>query len=84
MTYKEWHEKKGLSERMMKKMFLPMALALKFSAACRTVSEHRACRDGRISAPTRCLDDGLPQRLAKRLPHHAAGQLSAQKRRKRA
>jgi 15-cis-phytoene desaturase len=30
MTYKEWHEKKGLSERMIKKMFLPMALALKF------------------------------------------------------
>lgn len=30
MTYKEWHEKQGLSERMIKKMFLPMALALKF------------------------------------------------------
>ncbi|MCS6989414.1 MAG: FAD-dependent oxidoreductase [Chloroherpetonaceae bacterium] len=30
MTYKEWHERQGLSERMMKKMFLPMSLALKF------------------------------------------------------
>ncbi|MDX2130090.1 MAG: FAD-dependent oxidoreductase [Chloroherpetonaceae bacterium] len=30
MTYKEWHEKRGLSQRMIKKMFLPMALALKF------------------------------------------------------
>jgi 15-cis-phytoene desaturase len=30
MTYAEWHQKRGLSDRMIKKMFLPMALALKF------------------------------------------------------
>ncbi len=30
LTYREWHEQRGLSQRMIKKMFLPMALALKF------------------------------------------------------
>ncbi len=29
-TYEEWHERWGISKRMLKKMFLPMALALKF------------------------------------------------------
>ena len=29
-TYQEWHERWGISKRMLKKMFLPMALALKF------------------------------------------------------
>lgn len=30
ITYEEWHLKHGISTRMLKKMFLPMALALKF------------------------------------------------------
>jgi 15-cis-phytoene desaturase len=30
ITYEEWHLKKGISHKMLKKMFLPMALALKF------------------------------------------------------
>jgi 15-cis-phytoene desaturase len=30
LTYEQWHESRGLSKRMVKKMFLPMALALKF------------------------------------------------------
>ncbi|MBC8041986.1 MAG: FAD-dependent oxidoreductase [Rhizobacter sp.] len=29
-TYEQWHEGIGISKRMLKKMFLPMALALKF------------------------------------------------------
>ncbi len=29
-TYEEWHTRWGISKRMLKKMFLPMALALKF------------------------------------------------------
>ncbi|HEY9886280.1 MAG TPA: FAD-dependent oxidoreductase, partial [Vampirovibrionales bacterium] len=29
-SYKEWHESFGISEKMLKKMFLPMTLALKF------------------------------------------------------
>lgn len=29
-TYEEWHTRWGISQRMLKKMFLPMALALKF------------------------------------------------------
>ncbi len=29
-TYEQWHERWGISRRMLKKMFLPMALALKF------------------------------------------------------
>ncbi len=29
-TYEQWHERWGISKRMLKKMFLPMALALKF------------------------------------------------------
>jgi len=30
ITYEEWHLKNGISERMLQKMYLPMALALKF------------------------------------------------------
>ena len=30
ITYEEWHLKNGISHKMLKKMFLPMALALKF------------------------------------------------------
>jgi 15-cis-phytoene desaturase len=30
ITYEEWHLRHGISHRMLKKMFLPMALALKF------------------------------------------------------
>ncbi|GAC1384957.1 MAG: FAD-dependent oxidoreductase [Ktedonobacteraceae bacterium] len=30
ITYEEWHLKHGISPKMLKKMFLPMALALKF------------------------------------------------------
>ncbi len=30
LTYSEWHRKFGISDRMLKKMFMPMALALKF------------------------------------------------------
>ena len=30
ITYEEWHLKQGISPKMLKKMFLPMALALKF------------------------------------------------------
>lgn len=30
LTYAEWHRKFGISDRMLQKMFLPMALALKF------------------------------------------------------
>jgi 15-cis-phytoene desaturase len=30
ITYEEWHLKNGISQKMLKKMFLPMALALKF------------------------------------------------------
>ncbi len=30
LTYTEWHTKFGISDKMLKKMFLPMALALKF------------------------------------------------------
>ncbi len=30
ITYEEWHLKNGISKQMLKKMFLPMALALKF------------------------------------------------------
>lgn len=30
ITYEEWHLKQGISHKMLKKMFLPMALALKF------------------------------------------------------
>lgn len=29
-TYEQWHERWGISKRMLKKMFMPMALALKF------------------------------------------------------
>lgn len=30
LTYAEWHRKFGISDRMLQKMFMPMALALKF------------------------------------------------------
>jgi 15-cis-phytoene desaturase len=30
LTYSEWHRKFGISDRMLQKMFMPMALALKF------------------------------------------------------
>lgn len=30
LTYSEWHRKFGVSDRMLQKMFMPMALALKF------------------------------------------------------
>jgi 15-cis-phytoene desaturase len=30
MTYEEWHQKQGVSKRLLKKMFVPMSLALKF------------------------------------------------------
>lgn len=30
LTYEEWHLKNGISKKMLKRMFLPMALALKF------------------------------------------------------
>ncbi|MCA1667517.1 MAG: FAD-dependent oxidoreductase [Thermomicrobia bacterium] len=30
LTYAEWHQKFGISDRMLQKMFMPMALALKF------------------------------------------------------
>ncbi|MDQ6908906.1 MAG: FAD-dependent oxidoreductase [Chloroflexota bacterium] len=30
LTYSEWHQKFGISDRMLQKMFMPMALALKF------------------------------------------------------
>ncbi len=30
LTYEEWHLQQGISKKMLKKMFLPMALALKF------------------------------------------------------
>src|SRR6185437_11095598 len=30
LTYDEWHMKQGISKKMLKRMFLPMALALKF------------------------------------------------------
>ena len=32
ITYQEWHQKQGIADKMLKKMFLPMTLALKFLA----------------------------------------------------
>ncbi|MCS7014076.1 MAG: FAD-dependent oxidoreductase [Chloroherpetonaceae bacterium] len=30
LTYEQWHQKQGVSKRLLKKMFVPMSLALKF------------------------------------------------------